>query len=260
MTRTLFFLSLLIISCSKDPITPEAQVDPIPEEPTIVQNELVLTNIAYNSQLVNNTWNQTFIYDDSSMITEVKDSNHGFNYEIEYENALPVSISELYNGDLGKKDLINYNTDGKIESIVLSIPQANGDLEERWIYNYTYDGNERVASKSSTFLGNLINIEKYIWSGNKITKLEVYDADNNLSHEYDYAYDDKKNYKKDNPFFLENPLNWQENNITHTSVTDHTGLLDLVCYECPLTYAYNEDDYPTTITTGWGQELVLTYE
>lgn len=248
MTRTLFFLSLLIISCSKDP------------NQTTTQNDLFLTNIAYNSQDLNNTWNQAFIYDDSSMITEVTESRHGFNYEIEYENALPVSISELYNGTLGQKNLINYNTDGKIESLVLSIPQANGELEERWIYKYSYEGNERITSKSSTFLGNLINIENYIWSGDKIAKVEVYDADNNLAHEYDYEYDGKNNYKKNNPFFIENPLNWQENNITHTTVTDHTGLLDLVCYECPWSYEYNEDDYPTTVTTGWGVELVLTYQ
>lgn len=247
MTRILIFLSLLLLSCSDESLSP---------------NELLLQTIEYTSQNTNASRTETFIYNEASLVSEVQESQNGYIYEISYDGSSPVSISQYSDGELFQQDKIIYSETGNIVKIELSTPNDSGDLEAKWIYDYLYDDNDQVIQRTSKFVttGEDVSLEKYFWSGGVVTKQEVYEQPDVLAHEYSYKYDNKKNYKKGIPTYLIDPLNWSDHNVTKSEATDYTGLLDLICYECNNDYKYNSDDYPTEIVLGWGTTLTLTYE
>ncbi|HKR03525.1 MAG TPA: hypothetical protein VJY62_02740, partial [Bacteroidia bacterium] len=103
-------------------------------------------------------------------------------------------------------------------------------------------------------------IEKYYWDNNNIVKVEECDANEILRYEFFYTFDTMRNYKKNNPIYIEDPINWSENNVIEMNWNDYVGILELECRPCESTYTYNLDSYPVIIETNSGRKMVLTYE
>ena len=138
---------------------------------------------------------------------------------------------------------------------------SNGILTPRLMHEYSYDQDNRVIEKTSGFgpASMVTLVDRYLWIGDLISVVETYDSEDELLHEYFYEYDDKRNYKKDNLFFIADPLNWLDHNATKLSIVDHSGLIDVVCLECDIDYSYNQDDYPVEVIYEWGEERI-TYQ
>jgi len=182
-----------------------------------------------------------FIYDSNNRLLEILTTNEN--------EILPIS-----------KDSLVYNSKGEIIRII-KFDSYTTSLEIFAEIEFEYDNEGQIIKNTYTSLRNQIQIytiTEYEWENGNIVKSSDYDSNNTLLVDWFYEYDNKLNYKKNNPYFLENILDWTANNPIKSTAEDHSGLLDLICNPCTAHYDY-KSDLPTKIKYEWNYEIIVKY-
>ncbi len=212
---------------------------------------------------------QDFEYDTNGKLVSVNHNiNTNSNEFIEvtdfiYENnQLALKTFRYQSTDtLHRQDSIAYLGNGQIDKIY-SAYNYEGNMVVSWVRQYEYDNNGKLRVQTSynpTSPENQIS-ERYYWKDGNVDKIESYNG-NTLRYESSYTYDNKPNYKLNNPFFSDFELSLaNKNNLTKVAYTDYSGLLDLACNPCNYGYEYNDFNLPKKVTYDWGSTLYITYE
>ncbi len=162
---------------------------------------------------------------------------------------------------LSRQDSITYLGNGLVDK-VYSAYNYEGNMVVSWIRQHQYDNNRKLKAQlfySPSSPENQLS-QRYYWQNGNVTKIEHYNG-NTLSYESSYTYDNKPNYKLNNPFFSDYELSMaSKNNITKVEYTDYSGLLDLACNPCNYAYEYNDFNLPKKVTNGWGSTAYITYD
>ncbi len=247
-------ISLVIFSCTK-------------EDNFQNTRGLKLLSITYkDGEQVGNNWSELYSYNNSGILYAIEDTRGiGINYKLTYTNNNQLQEYTAYineTNELVSKDSIVYHQNGSIKAIFSFSKNLDDILTTSHINEFEYNNQGRVSQKKTFFAltDNYFSTEKYYWNAANINKVEIYDQKDKLLYEYSLTYDTNNNYKKNIAIYLNDPINWSENNVTKTSFTDYSGLLDLSCYTCITKYNYNLDKYPVSVKYDWGRQLTITYE
>lgn len=212
----------------------------------------------------NQNWTEIYSYVDGKLIRVEDDRVQGNLYEHEYqdEKLLTIHLYQTEDNDLTSMDSLIYNPSGTIKSIETYTSYPGPELTLNWISEYEYNDKGKVTQMSRYYerTEEYVSTEKYSWSGENIEKMERYDEEGELMHEFFYDYDDKKNYQINFPIFISDPIYWSANNVTNMEYIDHTGLLDMACGPCSNSYNYDTQGRPSQIETNWGLTMQLSYQ
>lgn len=103
-------------------------------------------------------------------------------------------------------------------------------------------------------------VEQYEWDNGNIVNAKRFDGEGELLYEYNYQYDDMRNYKKQLSHEFLNYLSWSRNNVSRFEYVYHTGpISDLVCNPCISEYRYNKMNLPVAIETSYRLETEIEY-
>ncbi len=258
MKKSLFLILLFVsLSACENQINPSLAAD--------FQIKQIISESGDQRQL------KDFAYSNSgNLLSVVHDfnTNQGANEYVETTNFLYdneqltfKTFSYQSNGELHRRDSLTYFGNGLIDKLY-SAYSENGTMVVSWVSEFEYNDDGTIKQKTSynptspdTELSN-----RYYWSNGDIIKIESYYQDA-LRYEASYQYDGASNYKLGNPFFSNFEFSAAtKNNITQVKYTDYSGLLDLACNPCTLSYEYNELNLPKKVTYNWGSIDYITYD
>lgn len=160
-----------------------------------------------------------------------------------------------------RQDSITYLGNGLLDK-VYSAYNYEGNMVVSWIRKNEYDNDGKLRIQTSYGPASPENqvSQRYYWKDGNIVKIESYNG-NTLRYESSYKYDNRPNYKLNNPFFNDYELSLaNKNNLTRVEYTDYSGLLDLACNPCNYAYEYNDFNLPKKVTNGWGSTSYITYD
>lgn len=262
------FIALLFYGCSdKDELVIKQSTGT-----KLISIEFFPTEVKYGRN-----WSYNYYYSNNGKLKKVHQSSSsglGRNYEIEYDED--GRIKQYFTYDLNEnklifRDSIAYNLNGTIQAIHHFSINLGKDLPLSDITEYEYNDENRIIKKSSFLVKTqeYLFSEKYYWGKDNIERVKHYGHPNKdgafikageLHYEYFYKYDDKVNFrKKNNPVYIDDPINWSNNNVIEFEWNDYLGNLDLPCRPCKTEYKYNLDDHPVSVKYHWAT-LKLTYE
>jgi hypothetical protein len=127
----------------------------------------------------------------------------------------------------------------------------------------TYNENEEVIlTEGFNNDGVLQNKSVYVWENGNLVRVKSYSyrPEEFLAYEYIYEYDNKVNFKKNIPLFINDATSRSANNVIFDSIIDHSGLIDRLCNPCGTSYSYNSSGLPYKLETGYGRRATLKYE
>lgn len=169
-----------------------------------------------------------------------------------------ISYQELYAYFNGRLSRINIRRNGKVGTYKTFTYDSRTITESYYAIGNTDQNNVTVyylaAAGSRQIVAwarrgqNQRDSVTFTYTGDNVTRMDAYNADDEVEYSYRYEYDDKVN-----PFALAGlsgedaehfkPINISKNNITHIELhyddnIDHTGF----------TYTYDKDNRPVTRT------------
>jgi len=188
-----------------------------------------------------------FDYDTAGLLTQVEERFDGDRLEYIYAvNRLQKILTYDLQGEIKNMDSVAYSANEQVEKLYRFYKDENDQLTKLYTYEYLYN-NRGEISRLNYYYGPPGEITQYItfdWENGNITRAKEFNKNDHLLFETVLNYDHKRNFKRNNPYFLFDPLNTTENNEVKTEVTDHTGLYDSACHPCTLVYEYNSSGYP----------------
>lgn len=211
------------------------------------------------------TWTDTYEYDAEGALVRYNDlsnipKHQVFHYtgDSQLQEILTFQTEE---NQLLFRDSLTYNHIGQIEQVhkFRIDPSQNASLTH--IENFSYDNNGRLRHKSTTTPSSPNpSTTRYLWNGGNIRKVDYYSSTGELLYETSYTYDNQVNYRFNFPAYRTDPFNRNHNNVTRSSFTDHTGLIDPICFVCETQYEYNAQGLPIRIEQPGGRVLTIEYE
>lgn len=225
-------------------------------------NGTILQSIEYTDG--DEYWTEKFSYNSSGDLILVENlQSYGRDIKFEYtDNRLIQYLTYQRNDNkLIFRDSIGYNSDGSIAKIYNFSINSGDNLPLHMINEFFYDaGKLKEKISYSDTISNYKRTDKFYWEGANIIKVETYNNEEKLIIESWYEYDDNQNFKKNNPYYIENSNNWSANNAISFILKDHVGNICLVCNPCITDYKYNLDGLPVKITAGSGRIMKLNYQ
>jgi YD repeat-containing protein len=219
----------------------------------------VLNKIDYTDD--GEKWTEHFSYDSIGRLVEILDTkNSGRKYISVFneEKLLQFTTFTVEPNKEIERDSFAYNLSGQMERIYKF---DNGSDKADWIYEYTYDASGRLETRK-TILDHPVPfpiLENYYWENGNVIHIEEFNGEGDLLYEFFCIYDDKQNYKKVIPYYMENPVNWSLNNLVSVTWNDYKGDFEGQCRGCETKYNYNLDGSPLEILYPWERELKLDF-
>lgn len=209
------------------------------------------------------TWTENYIYNENNNLSRVNGLNRNRRYTIiEYNenNQIDQILQYSKDGDelLFRDSLIYDDSNLPVKNYHYSI---NNDMELTRIDSVIYNEQNNISAiKFNHMQDDRVRIEKYKWENENIVNMKKFDEEENLLYEYNYRYDDMRNYKKELPYNFQDYLRRSENNVTWYEYVYHSGpVFALLCNPCINEYRYNKAGFPVTAETSYGLETKIEY-
>lgn len=212
-----------------------------------------------------NFWTETFVYENDKLIRVEGDNitprTNEFSYNTDNQLVEVLTIEPTGN-DLIFRDSITYLDNGLIDQIFNFSLNTGSDLPLNSIKTYKYDNDDKIKTVEDFSLSSneIFRTTNYAWDGDNISKIESTNSIGGAILDVLYKYDNKQNYKKSNPHYLQNNQFWTANNIIESEFIDHAGIIDFVCNPCDNDFEYNSNAYPNLIDYEYGETLTIEYE
>ena len=229
---------------------------------SIDEDGSILTKINYSNH--DQSWEENYKYSFTGQLIEVENfQSLERGDRLVYQDSILTEIitTNLADGELVFIDSFIYNTAKQLYLIKHFSTNSIENLALSTVDTFKYDISGQIKEKVTYFASSqdVIYKQKYHWDGANIDRVEHFDKEDELLHEFFYKYDDKINYKKLIGIYFKDPINWTNNNITEMAWNDYSGLLDMLCRPCITKYEYNRNNYPVRISQSWWADQELVY-
>ncbi len=256
MNKLILLLSLVFIfSCNKEPIESlNLQWKPI--KISTIKNTFEPRNGPVSEKTT------SFEYNEEDQLTRVIDLNEEEWTFIYDEDGKLLTINRFHsNNALISKDTFIYASEIKIDEVHhYQVNYTNQLLELHSVLKYKYDNLNQIVQVDTDYLIWDTNSKvKYFWSKGNIVEAKSW-SDGELSSGTKFKYDDKPNYKNNNPYFFLLSGSWSKNNSIESDLTEYesTIAIEYYCYICKTKYNY-KDGRPSKAEYEWNSTDEISY-
>ncbi len=216
-------------------------------------------------------WQVQYRYDVSGKLVDKFDAyGVGQWTRLVYEGDQVKEIQIFSQGDfrMMSKDSFAYGADGKLKAWYqfarsLMSGQYTNIQDLRTSYNYNYDEQGQLLTRLyyTTGMKDTYGLEKYTWENNNVKKVAIYNSYGELLREFHYEYDQQRNFRKNDPFYLHDPLMQGNNNLVSDFLDDIAGCNIRLgkCNPCQTTYKYDQASFPVSAQTPENLRMKINY-